>query len=226
MSLIISANDLRLQYHQGEPVIKNANLKIRRKDFLFISGVSGSGKSTLLRSFYGDLPIVSGSLEVCNINMNSASKSTILDLRKNIGIVFQDYKLIPDYTIEQNIRLPMLIRGVRKEECDAQLEKLLGHIDLRHKANRYPKELSGGEQQRVAMARAMANCPELILADEPTGNLDPYSSDKIWSLLKGMNTQLNATVVVVTHRTPTFFGAHHRKILIEDGEVYEEAYEY
>ncbi|WP_104760967.1 ABC transporter ATP-binding protein [Helicobacter cetorum] len=221
MSLIISANDLRLQYHQGEPVIKNASLKIRRKDFVFISGLSGSGKSTLLRSFYGELPVTSGSLEVCNINMNSASKSTILDLRKHIGIVFQDYKLIPDYTIEQNIRLPMLICGVKKEECNAQLEKLLGHIDLRHKANRYPRELSGGEQQRVAMARAMATCPELILADEPTGNLDDYSSNKIWSLLKGMNTQLNATIVVVTHRIPPLFSAHHREVRIEDGEIHE-----
>ncbi|WQT55510.1 ABC transporter ATP-binding protein [Helicobacter pylori] len=221
MSVIIAANNLCLQYQQNEPVIKHANLRIKRKDFVFISGPSGSGKSTLLRSFYGDLKLFSGKLEVCNINMNNASKSTILDLRKNIGVVFQDYKLIQDYTIEQNIKLPMVICGVKKEECHLQLEKLLGHIDLRHKANRYPKELSGGEQQRVAMARAMANCPELILADEPTGNLDDYSSDKIWSLLRGMNTQLNATIVVVTHKFPKNFNAYHRKFYIEDGEVYE-----
>ncbi|AFI06370.1 ABC transporter ATP-binding protein [Helicobacter cetorum] len=221
MSVIISASNLCLQYERNEPVIKHANLRIKRKDFVFISGPSGSGKSTLLRSFYGDLKLSSGDLEVCNINMNNASKTTILDLRKNIGVVFQDYKLIQNYTIEENIRLPMIICGIKREESNMQLEKLLGHIDLRHKANRYPRELSGGEQQRVAMARAMANCPELILADEPTGNLDPYSSDKIWSLLRGMNTQLNATVVVVTHKFPKNFSAYHRKFYIEDGEVYE-----
>ncbi|BCD45517.1 cell division ATP-binding protein FtsE [Helicobacter suis] len=221
MSSIIFARDLSLGYKRDEWVIKGAHFKIERKDFVFISGASGSGKSTLLRSLYGDLPILGGDLEVCNISVNRASKTFINELRRNIGVVFQDYKLIEEWTVEQNIKLPMIINGYKKEECSIQAEKLLAHVDLLYKSNRYPLELSGGEQQRVAMARAIAHKPFLILADEPTGNLDDYSSDMIWSLLKGANKQLDITIVVVTHRIPSNFNIPYRKIYIKDGEIHE-----
>ncbi|CCF81901.1 Cell division transporter, ATP-binding protein FtsE (TC 3.A.5.1.1) [Helicobacter bizzozeronii CCUG 35545] len=114
MASIIVAKDLCLGYKKDEWVIKGANLRIERKDFVFISGASGSGKSTLLRSLYGDLPMMGGSLEVCNINVNRASKAFINELRRNIGVVFQDYKLIEEWTVEQNIKLPMIINGYKK----------------------------------------------------------------------------------------------------------------
>ncbi|PAF51016.1 ABC transporter ATP-binding protein [Helicobacter sp. 13S00477-4] len=221
MNFIIRAKDLYLGYKKNEPIIKNANFEIEQKDFVFISGASGSGKSTLLKSLYGGLQIFDGSLEVCHVNMAFANKSIVNELRRNIGIVFQDYKLIEEWSVEKNIRLPMLISGYKKEVCDAQIEKLLSHVDLLYKANRYPLELSGGEQQRVAMARAIAHRPLLILADEPTGNLDDYSSDMIWSLLKSANEQLDVTVVVVTHRIPDRLNIAYRKLNIKDGEVYE-----
>lgn len=223
MSTIIAAKNLCLGYKKSEPIIKNANFTIEHKDFVFISGASGSGKSTLLKSLYGNLSVFDGSLEVCSINIGKARKSLINELRRNIGIVFQDYKLIKEWSVEENIRLPMMINGYKREVCDSQVEKLLSHVDLLYKANRYPLELSGGEQQRVAMARAIAHRPLLILADEPTGNLDDYSSEMIWSLLKSANEQLDVTVVVVTHRIPDHLNIFYRKLNIANGEVYEYA---
>lgn len=117
--------------------------------------------------------------------------------------------------------LPMVINGYKKEVCKSQVEKLLVHIKLSHKANKFPLELSGGEQQRVAMARALAHNPTIILADEPTGNLDDYSSELIWNLLKGVNEQLGITVVVVTHRMPDRLNIPFRRLHIEEGVVYE-----
>ncbi|WP_307983643.1 ABC transporter ATP-binding protein [uncultured Helicobacter sp.] len=221
---LISASKLTLGYHKDEPVIIDANFEINHKDFVFISGPSGSGKSTLLNSLYGGLSPMSGNLSVCDINLSKASKRSINYLRQRIGIVFQDYKLIEEWSVEKNITLPMEINGYKKDACDAQVEKLLSHIGLLHKANKYPLELSGGEQQRVAMARAIAHRPMLILADEPTGNLDDFSSDMIWSLLKSANEQLDITIVVVTHRVPMRINIEYRHLFIdrERNSIYEQ----
>lgn len=221
MSAIITASKLYLGYKKEESIIKNALFSINAREFAFISGPSGSGKSTLLKSLYGALCVHSGRLEVCGIEMQSARKRQIDFLRRHIGIVFQDYKLIKEWTVEKNVMLPMIINGFSKEACQAQTERLLAHIKLSHKAGKYPQELSGGEQQRVAMARALAHNPLLILADEPTGNLDDYSSDVIWNLLKGVNEQLGISVVVVTHRIPDNLNLPYRHLYIEEGVVYE-----
>ena len=149
------------------------------------------------------------------------AKKNIENLRRHLGIIFQDYKLIKDFNVEKNVMLPMIIGGFTKESCKAQTDRLLAHIKLSHKGNKYPLELSGGEQQRVAMARALSHNPLLILADEPTGNLDDYSSEVIWSLLKGVNEQLGITIVVVTHRIPETFGIKYRHLHIEEGVIYE-----
>ena len=221
MSAIIEAKNLNLGYKNDENIIKNASFSVRAKEFVFITGASGSGKSTILSSLYGHLPIKGGNLEVFGINMSRASKTKIHYLRQNIGIVFQDYKLVKEWNIERNVMLPMIIGGFTKESCKAQTDRLLAHIKLSHKGNKYPLELSGGEQQRVAMARALSHNPLLILADEPTGNLDDYSSEVIWSLLKGVNEQLGITIVVVTHRIPETFGIKYRHLHIEEGVIYE-----
>ncbi|PZT48752.1 ABC transporter ATP-binding protein [Helicobacter valdiviensis] len=220
MSAIIQASNINLGY-KNEMIIKNATFSIAPQEFVFISGPSGSGKSTLMRSFYGDLPLKSGSLEVCGVEMFKANSKSIETLRKHLGIIFQDYKLIKEWNVEKNVMLPMIIGGFTKEACKAQTDRLLAHIKLSHKGNKYPLELSGGEQQRVAMARALSHNPLLILADEPTGNLDDYSSDVIWSLLKGVNEQLGITIVVVTHRIPETLGIHYRHLHIEEGVIYE-----
>ncbi len=223
MSIVVASN-LTLGYHKEEPIIIRANFEINQKDFVFISGRSGSGKSTLLSSIYGALTPMSGNLSVCDMNITKYNKRIINRLRRRVGIVFQDYKLIEEWSIEKNIALPMLINGYTKEACGVQVEKLLSHIGLLHKANKHPLELSGGEQQRVAMARAIAHRPMLILADEPTGNLDDYSSDMIWSLLKSANEQLDMTIVVVTHRVPARINIAYRHFFIdkERNTLYEQ----
>lgn len=217
---IVVANSLNLGY-KNQLVIKNANFSIAQREFVFISGASGSGKSTLLKSLYGELSPKGGSLVVCGAEMMGANTKTITYLRRNLGIVFQDFKLINEWTVEKNVMLPMIIAGFSRESCNNQSERLLAHIKLSHKAGKYPLELSGGEQQRVAMARALSHNPLLILADEPTGNLDDYSSDVIWNLLKGVNTQLGITVLVVTHRMPENLGLKYRHLYLEDGVIYE-----
>ena len=218
---IISAKNLSLGYKKNQNVIRNVNFNIYPRDFVFITGSSGSGKSTLLRAFYGDSEEMSGELIVNDDKINEHRTSQIRYLRSKIGVVFQDYKLIEEWSIEQNIHLPMQINGFVKEICVEQTKKLLSHINLLHRAHALPLELSGGEQQRAAMARAIAHKPPIILADEPTGNLDDYSSDIIWGLLKSANMQLGITIVVVTHRTPKALKLKHKKFNIQDGELYE-----
>jgi cell division transport system ATP-binding protein len=218
---MILANELCLSYDGKKDIIHNGKFHIRSGDFVFITGSSGSGKSTLLKSFYSDMKLKSGALLVNKYNLKNINGSKLRELRKSIGIVFQDYKLIKEYTVEENIMLPLKLNGYSEKLSQDQAIKLLKHVKLPNKAKVYPDELSGGEQQRVAVARALAHNPKLIIADEPTGNLDDYSADVVWSLLKKANEQLGITVVVVTHRIPDNFGFHFRKFDILSGEIYE-----
>ncbi len=221
MDKIILAENLSLGYTRHETIISKAAFAIDSGSFIFITGASGSGKSTLLKSFFGALPVLSGSLTVGGVDMNGIGSKKLNFLRRHIGIVFQDYKLVKEWTIEKNVMLPLLINGYARDVSELQVEKLLGHVKLSHQRGKYPVELSGGEQQRVAMARALSHNPILILADEPTGNLDEYSSKVIWGLLEGANTQLDATVVVVTHHIPETFGTPYKHYHIEHGDIYE-----
>ncbi len=221
MDKVILAQELSLAYSSDESIISKANFSVNSGDFVFITGASGSGKSTLLKSFYGALKPESGSLIVGGVEVNKISSAKLSFLRRHIGIVFQDYKLVKEWTIEKNVALPLIINGYAKDVSDIQVEKLLNHVKLSHKVGKYPPELSGGEQQRVAMARALAHNPILVLADEPTGNLDNYSSKLIWNLLEGANTQLKATVLVVTHNIPDDLSVDYKHFNIEHGSVYE-----
>lgn len=221
MDKVIIARELTLAYSTHEMIINKANFSINSGSFVFITGASGSGKSTLLKSLFGALKPKYGSLVVGGVELNGASRSKINLLRKHIGIVFQDYKLIKEWTIEKNIMLPLLINGYVKSVANEQVEKLLKHVRLNHQVGKYPLELSGGEQQRVAMARALSHNPILILADEPTGNLDEYSSQLIWNLLEGANRQLKTTVIVVTHNIPKTLTVDYKHFHIEYGSINE-----
>ena len=218
---MILATNITLSYDGKKNIIENGSFHIKEKEFIFISGSSGSGKSTLLKSFYGELRVQKGHLLVNKMDISKANSAKLLSLRKNIGIVFQDYKLIKEYTVEENIMLPLELKGYDDKISKKQVKNLLNHVQLAHKANSYPAELSGGEQQRVAMARALAHNPSLILADEPTGNLDEYSANVIWKLLRDANEYLGITVVVVTHTIPKGFPIKYRRFNIDDGVVYE-----
>lgn len=222
MSNVITADNLTLSYDSEEVIIKNANFSIKKGDFVFITGPSGSGKSTLLKSFYGNLSISDGSLVVGGLDMLEIKKDKLQELRSHLGIVFQDYRLINEWTVEKNVVLPLWISGYSEDVQNTQAKRLLHHVKLSGKEKKYPMELSGGEQQRVGVARALAKNPFLILADEPTGNLDEYSSNVIWDLMENACHQLDTTVVVVTHHIPMVFNIPYRHFTIdENGSVYE-----
>jgi len=222
MSNVITANNLSLSYGNEDEVIKNATFAIKKGDFVFITGPSGSGKSTLLKSFYGNLQPSEGSLVIGGLDMIDIKKKKLQELRTHLGIVFQDYKLINEWTVEKNVVLPLWISGYSAEVQSTQARRLLHHVKLSGKEEKYPMELSGGEQQRVGVARALAKNPFLILADEPTGNLDEFSSNVIWDLMENACQQLDTTVVVVTHRIPMVFNIPYRHFTIDEkGSVYE-----
>jgi len=221
MDKVIVAENLSLSYSKDETIINKVSFSINSGSFVFITGASGSGKSTLLKSLYGALKPLEGSLVVAGVELKGVSKSKLNLLRKHTGIVFQDYKLVKEWTIEKNIMLPLIISGYDKSVTQNQVDSLLKHVRLKHQAGKYPKELSGGEQQRVAMARALSHNPVLILADEPTGNLDDYSSQLIWNLLEGANKQLKSTVIVVTHHIPESMSTDYKHFHIEYGSIHE-----
>ncbi len=218
---MILARNITLAYDNKRNIIENGNFHIKPKEFIFISGSSGSGKSTLLKSIYGELAVRAGQLLVNKTDLSKKNYNNILELRKKLGIIFQDYKLIQEYTIEENIMLPLKILKYDSETSQNQAKNLLKHVKLSHRAGAYPAELSGGEQQRVAVARALSHNPNIILADEPTGNLDDYSAGIIWKLLRDANEMLGITVVVVTHKIPENFGIKYRRFNIDDGVMYE-----
>jgi len=221
MDKVIIAEELTLAYNKDETIINQANFSVDSGSFTFITGASGSGKSTLLKSLYGAIKPKQGSLVVGGAQIKNISSKKLNFLRQHIGIVFQDYKLIKEWTIEKNVMLPLIIGGFQKSVSEQQVHKLLSHVKLNHQSGKYPQELSGGEQQRVAMARALSHNPILILADEPTGNLDDYSAELIWNLLEGANTQLKTTIIVVTHHIPENMKIPYKHLHIEFGTIYE-----
>jgi len=221
MDKVIVAKNVSLAYSADETIINQANFSINSGSFVFITGASGSGKSTLLKSLFGAIKLKQGSLVVGGVELSKVSRGKLNFLRRHIGIVFQDYKLIKEWTIEKNIMMPLIINGYDKNVTQNQVESLLKHVRLKHQSGKYPLELSGGEQQRVAMARALSHNPILILADEPTGNLDEYSSELIWNLLEGANTQLGTTVIVVTHHIPSSLSVDYKHFHIEYGGINE-----
>ena len=221
MDKVIIAENISLSYSHHESIISKASFSINSGNFVFITGASGSGKSTLLKSLYGALQPKEGSLVVGGVELRGASSSKLNFLRRHIGIVFQDYKLVKEWNIVKNIMLPLLINGYVKSVAENQVDKLLKHVRLSHQSEKFPLELSGGEQQRAAMARALAHNPIMILADEPTGNLDDYSANLIWKLLEGANEQLKTTVIVVTHNIPQNLNVDYRHFHIEYGSIHE-----
>lgn len=219
-AVLINASNLTLAYN-NEVVIQGANFHANEGEFIFITGKSGSGKTTLLKSFYGEFDDFRGELYVMFKNMAKINNSELLDIRKKLGIIFQDYKLINDINISENIALPLKLAGYGNDSIYKQVEVLLKYIKLQHKAKKYPLELSGGEQQRVALARAIIHNPRIIICDEPTGNLDMHSADIIWQILNKARVSFNGCVIVVTHQIPNNIDFNYRHLNIENGVLHE-----
>ncbi len=220
MEKIVNAQNLVLGYKKQESVINNGNFSIGKGEFVFLTGPSGSGKTTLIKSLYGGIRPRSGVLEVAGVNMLRAGSGKLTNLRRKMGLVFQDYKLIEEWNIKKNVMLPLIIAGYGADICEQQTSKLLSHVKLTHKAEDYPDELSGGEQQRAAVARALVHSPLIIVADEPTGNLDEYSSEVVMELLKTAHS-CGITVLIATHHIPSRFELPYKTLHIENGTIHE-----
>ncbi len=219
MSKIVVAKNLKIGY-KNDVVLENASFSINSGEFVFLTGASGSGKTTLIKNLYGDLRPKGGYLNIGGIEMGAISASKLMQLRRRMGIVFQDYKLIKDWNIEKNIRLPLTIMAKDEKFSQQEVVKYLSKVKLSHKADNYPYELSGGEQQRAAVIRAIIHKPALILADEPTGNLDDYSAGLVMELFEFAN-KMGITIVIATHHLPETFEIPYRNIHIEGKKLYE-----
>jgi len=219
MGKIVMAKNLTLTYN-NTPIIQSANFSINRKEFAFITGISGSGKTTIIKSLYGELRPTNGELFIGEFNLNKINKSKLSLLRRHLGIVFQDFKLIPEWNILKNVMLPLLIAGIDTNKAKNIAMKYLNKVKLSHKADKFPTELSGGEQQRVAIARATVHNPAMILADEPISGLDEYSASLVMDLFIKAN-KLGMTVVIATHSIPNNFNLKFKHLHIEKGKIYE-----
>ena len=201
-------------------VLSNVNLNIKRGRFTYLIGKTGSGKSSLLKVLYGNLPLSEGQGEVVGFNLLKLKTSRIPDLRRKLGIVFQDFQLLTDRSVEKNLLFVLEAIGWNnKTLIEDRINEVLSSVGMKTKKHKMPHELSGGEQQRVAIARALLNHPELILADEPTGNLDPETSNDIMTLLKQVSQERNCAVLMATHDYHLIQNFPGEAIKCEDGAI-------
>jgi len=201
-------------------VLSDVNLNIKKGRFCYLIGKTGSGKSSLLKTLYGHIPLVGGQGSVVGFDLAKLKASEIPNLRRKLGIVFQDFQLLSDRTVEKNLKFVLEATGWSdKAKMDERINEVLSSVNMKSKKHKMPHELSGGEQQRVAIARALLNHPDLILADEPTGNLDPETSNEIMTLLKKVAEDSHTAVVMATHDYHMIQNFPGEAIRCEDGKV-------
>ncbi len=217
---IVQLRDVVKIYNRSQRGLLGANLRVDRGEFVLITGASGAGKSTLLKLLYGEELVDRGSVTVDGSEVSELNRRQLAMLRRKIGIVFQDYKLIPRRTVAENIAFVLLAQGYSQTEIRRRLTPALRLVGLLHKADHFPEQLSGGEQQRASIARAIVSTPPLILADEPTGNLDGDNSQQIISILERLN-EFGATTIVTTHDELWVRRSPHRVLQLNDGKLYE-----
>ncbi|HEX9050970.1 MAG TPA: cell division ATP-binding protein FtsE [Anaeromyxobacter sp.] len=206
------------EYPGDGPALQDVTLEIEKGEFVFLTGPSGAGKSTLLKLIFCDEPATSGQLLLFGKNVAKIRPAAIPFVRRNIGVVFQDFKLLPQRTVLENVALPLEVRSLPDRDIRRRVRGLLRSVGLEHRADKFPPSLSGGEQQRVAVARALAGDPALLLADEPTGNLDPDRTLEVMDLLHGASAR-GTTVVVATHDRSLLERYKRRVIALERGRL-------
>ncbi|HEY9646263.1 MAG TPA: cell division ATP-binding protein FtsE [Chroococcidiopsis sp.] len=219
--VVVRLQQVTKTYENGSKALVDVNLQIRQGDFLFVTGPSGSGKSTLLKLLYGAERPEKGEIVVNNQSLTRLRGDKLSMLRRRIGVVFQDYKLIPRRTVSENVAFVLWAQGFTRKEIHRRLMPTLRMVGLQDKAQCFPDQLSGGEQQRVSIARAIVGTPPILLADEPTGNLDPDNSWQVIKILKRLNS-IGITVIVTTHDEQLVRMSGHPVVQLRNGRLYHQ----
>jgi len=208
-------------FQENNAVLTDINLDVNHGEFLYVIGKTGSGKSSLMKTLYGDLKLKEGLGEFVEYDLAKLKERDIPYLRRKIGIVFQDFKLLPDRTVHENLEFVLKATGWKeKQEMNVKINEVLDKVGMKSAANKMPHQLSGGEQQRVAVARALLNDPEVILADEPTGNLDPQTSVEVMQLLREIN-QNGKTIIMATHDYALIMKFPGKTLKCDNGTLFE-----
>ncbi len=202
-------------------VLKDVNLEVKKGEFVYVIGKTGSGKSSFMKTLYADIPLKQGEATVVDFDLKKLQEKDIPFLRRKLGIVFQDFKLLPDRNINNNLRFVLKATGWTDDsKMDSKIEEVLAKVGMKTKGFKFPHELSGGEQQRIAIARALLNDPELILADEPTGNLDPQTSVEVMKVLQDINAN-GRTIIMATHDYALILKYPHKTLKCDDSKMFE-----
>ena len=215
---LIKITNVKKTYNTGTTAIQDLNLKIEKGDFVFVIGKTGCGKSTLIKMLYREEKPTAGQIIVGGIDVGKLRNGKVYKIRRKIGVVFQDFKLLPKSTAYENVAFALEIFGLPKEEIHSKVIKALELVGLKNKIKSYPDQLSGGQEQRLAIARAIVNGPKLLICDEPTGNLDPKTSMEIMEVLEEIN-KLGTTVIMVTHDLSIVKKMGKRVIELDSGRV-------
>ena len=215
---MITFDNVSMQYDSKHTALRNINIKIDKGEFVFIVGPSGAGKSTFVKMLTHELTPASGKVIVDGVDITNLNRSKVKYYSRTLGIVFQDFRLLQEKTVFENIAFVLRVTGTKSKEIKERVAKVLSLVGLKNKANDYPSKLSGGEQQRIAIARALVNQPLLLIADEPTGNLDPVISEEIMELFNHIN-HMGTTIIMVTHNKELVNSMHKRVVSIEDGLI-------
>lgn len=215
---MIEMKNVTKVYDNGITAIHDLTVRIEQGEFVYIVGPSGAGKSTFMRMMYREVLPTKGSVEIADFNVVEMAEKEVPFLRRQVGVVFQDFKLLPTLTVFENIAYAMEVLEKSPRQIEARVKEVLNLVGLDHKTDMLPNELSGGEQQRIAIARAIANMPRVLIADEPTGNLDPVTSEGIMRILEQISDQ-GTTIIMATHNSEIVNQYKHRVIVIDDGRI-------
>lgn len=215
---MVEFKDVSVTYSSGVDALNKVNLRINDGDFAFVVGASGAGKSTLIKLVLKEIDATSGTVLVNGFNLRKLRRRKIPKLRRTIGVVFQDFRLIPTMTVYENVAFVLRVIDAPAKYIRSRVPYVISLVGLSDKAKAYPTELSGGEQQRVAIARAMVHNPYLLLADEPTGNLDPKNAEEVFCIFKEINAR-GTTILMATHNPDFYLNSPFRRLELSHGEL-------